>query len=419
MKSLVTGYIFSLFFSLIFSLAPYAVAEDSFLANGNNDFGSRLLLNQKLVAGNKVLSPYSAQQALLMLANGAQGSTLDLLLNNIAGEQQALAEVNTINAATLNRFDAWNQDDVVLQVVNSIWVHHTFAVENSFLRQLKNNYGAQIQNVNMEDANATAKLINNWVENKTKDPRRPALHGSIQNILEPSDLADARLLMVNALYVKGPWQIPFSEDATVADSFKLDRAGSIKSVKMMNNEGGYRYLGSQIPGNVRYPKGFEVIDLPLGQNAKLSMVIILPTVDDVATAEAYFEQPQVLNQTLKVLDEQPLAYGHVTLPKFKVESKIDFRDTLERLNMGLLFTEDADFTGISADSRLRVTRAIQKTLLDVSEYGVEAAAATSTAVGITGLEPPTFNFKADRPFIVILREVDFNNVLFIGTITNP
>ena len=57
--------------------------------------------------------------------------------------------------------------------------------------------------------------------------------------------------------------------------------------------------------------------------------------------------------------------------------------------------------------------------LQVNEEGSEAAA--STVIGIAGrsLNPSRVPFKANRPFLVLLREVALNTIIFMGRVPNP
>jgi serine protease inhibitor len=63
--------------------------------------------------------------------------------------------------------------------------------------------------------------------------------------------------------------------------------------------------------------------------------------------------------------------------------------------------------------KLFITRVLQKTFVDVDEQGTEAAAATITGVGIVSLPA---SFRADRPFLAIIRERFSGTILFIGKV---
>lgn len=68
----------------------------------------------------------------------------------------------------------------------------------------------------------------------------------------------------------------------------------------------------------------------------------------------------------------------LTLPKFKVESKLDLKAPLIGLGLKDIFEDSADLGGIlSGDAPpLKVSKIVQKAFIEVNEEGSEAAAAT-------------------------------------------
>jgi serpin B len=65
---------------------------------------------------------------------------------------------------------------------------------------------------------------------------------------------------------------------------------------------------------------------------------------------------------------------------------------------------------------------LQKVFFEIDEKGSEAAAATAIIVTTTALMPEVeepLQFIADRPFIFILKENQFNTPLFVGQFVSP
>ncbi|WP_158266458.1 serpin family protein [Allosphingosinicella deserti] len=68
---------------------------------------------------------------------------------------------------------------------------------------------------------------------------------------------------------------------------------------------------------------------------------------------------------------------------------------------------------------------IHQTFLDVDEFGSEAAAATAVVqVIVTGTSrrpppPPPVVFRADHPFLLLVRDVRTGAILFIGRYAGP
>ena len=69
---------------------------------------------------------------------------------------------------------------------------------------------------------------------------------------------------------------------------------------------------------------------------------------------------------------------------------------------------------------LSISAVVHKARVDVDEQGTEAAAATGVAVGVRAMrpeEPPTF--RADHPFVFLIRHNPTGAILFLGRVTNP
>jgi len=83
----------------------------------------------------------------------------------------------------------------------------------------------------------------------------------------------------------------------------------------------------------------------------------------------------------------------------------------------------ADFSGMNggADS-LYITDVLQKVSVKVDEKGSQAAAATGITIGVAialGQPPPPVVFRADHPFVYLIRDTSTNTVLFAGRISAP
>jgi serine protease inhibitor len=103
----------------------------------------------------------------------------------------------------------------------------------------------------------------------------------------------------------------------------------------------------------------------------------------------------------------------VFLPRFRMQWERQLNDDLQQLGMRLAFY-NADFTRMSPlGLSLIITRVLQKTFVDVDEEGTEAAAATMVGVGVTSMPAA---FRADHPFLVVIRERFSGTILFIGKI---
>ena len=113
----------------------------------------------------------------------------------------------------------------------------------------------------------------------------------------------------------------------------------------------------------------------------------------------------------------------VYLPKFKTTSQFELGDTLKSLGMNTAFDADkADFSGMTGGRDLFISAVIHKAFVDVNEEGTEAAAATGvimepTSAASDPTEPPVF--RADHPFVFMIRDNRNGSILFMGRMANP
>jgi serpin B len=71
------------------------------------------------------------------------------------------------------------------------------------------------------------------------------------------------------------------------------------------------------------------------------------------------------------------------------------------------------------DGTLYVSAVIHKAYVDVNEEGTEAAAATAVVTrSLASLTRPII-FRADHPFMFLIRDNRSGSILFMGRVTNP
>ena len=113
----------------------------------------------------------------------------------------------------------------------------------------------------------------------------------------------------------------------------------------------------------------------------------------------------------------------VFLPRFKLQMDMPLllNDPLMKLGMKEAFDEDrADFTGMhTSDAKLYISHVLHKAFVEVNEEGTEAAATTGVVIKERVLAPREIVFRADRPFLFLIRENKTGGVLFLGRCANP
>src|SRR5262249_1470537 len=112
----------------------------------------------------------------------------------------------------------------------------------------------------------------------------------------------------------------------------------------------------------------------------------------------------------------------VTLPKFKMTAEFKLVPTLMALGMKDPFdAAAADFSGMSDREGLVISDVIHKAFMEVNEEGAEAAGSTAVIVKEAAIAPPkqTPVFRADHPFLFLIRDNRNGSILFVGRLAKP
>lgn len=384
------------------SSVPIEASSDGDTAavvQGNTAFALDLYGKLKTEHGNLFLSPYSISTALAMTYAGARGDSEKQMANvlHFTPDNNQLHPSFALLEAQLNAIQG--KGDIELSVANALWLQNDYAFFKSFLDLIEKNYGAVINRVNFRGASEAVRIkINRWVEEKTKD--------KIMDLIKPGVLDSlTRLVLTNAIYFKGNWASQFETSKTKEETFWLDSGNSI-SVPMMVQKKDFRYVESE---------SLQILELPYTGN-DLSMIVLLPRErDGLGKLEASLTVENLTNW-LNLLKENEI---RVFLPKFKMTSQFSLSQTLASMGMPDVFTSKADFSGMTDKKDLYISAVIHKAFVDVNEEGTEAAAATAVAMRFLSMPSPPPVFRADHPFLFLIRHHSSESILFLGRVVNP
>ena len=387
-----------------FGMAQTPIAptpDQAAIVQGNNAFAVDLYGQLRRQDGNLFFSPESISTAFAMAYAGARGNTA----TEMATALHFTLPPDKLHPAMGALLTGLNgaHPGYQLHVADALWAEKDYTFLDDFLKLTSSDYGAGFNRVDFKGAPEAARsTINQWVEQKTED--------KIKDLLPPGSVkADTRLVLTNAIYFKGDWATQFSKAATQDEDFHLSATQTIKAPLMhLRTKFGYFSGGT-----------FQAVAIPY-KSGELSMIVFLP--NDAAGLP-------VLEQSFTAANVQNWLSGSwrnneiiLTLPKFRMSSEFELAEALGALGMKQAFKEGAaDFTGITGTRDLWISAAVHKAFVDVNEEGTEAAAAT--AIGMRGMamayEPPPIVFRADHPFVFLIRDNRSGGILFMGRVTDP
>lgn len=405
----------------------------------NNNFALELYAHvaKESPGHNLFFSPYSIVSALTMTAEGARGEAALQMGTVLRFPEKARRSDDTVvpwdtmsihmEMATLKRLLLDEDRTYEVNIANSLWLEQTYPFRPQFLAILNEAYGAAARHVDfMFNAAPTRLQINQSVEEQTKN--------KIKDLLAPDTInANTRFVLANAIYFKGNWADEFDERETQPEDFTLPDGSSIK-VPLMSQRSLFTHYAELKPDGTPdsatlnegppsfdtppNPDSFHILELGY-RGGDLAMAILLPKKHTGLPALERILTTDKLTQWLDTARRQEV---HVFLPKFKLEEKISLKQTLSAMGMPKAF-EPNGFLGMSdaADARkLYLSHVAHKAYVDVNEEGTEAAAATAV-VGraMSARYPPIPTFRADRPFLFLIRDKRTGTILFLGRMMRP
>jgi serpin B len=389
--------------------APMNPAADG-AVSGINHFTLDLFKRMGQPNDNLFLSPASVSTAMALAYRGARGVTADelrrVLYFSAPPETYLSVQAPILRAMT---FSATGRE---LSTNNSLWVQDGLSLNPAYLADTAANAGAGLWQVDYRaDPDRARVTINQWVSDKT--------HDRINNLLSPEDVTNkTRAILVNTIYWKGHWETAFPIAATKTQPFHLLDGETIPAL-LMHQEAGYQVLERN---------GVKAIDLPY-RGGEVSMTVLMPNRAGGLPAFEAGLTDATLTRWLAALDASEARPTIVTLPKMHLEWSGDLVGAFKALGVSAAFDARADFYGMAAvpsDQVLAIGHIIHQTWLDVDEEVSEAAAATAVVedVIVTRLlnppkPKPPFVFRADKPFLFLLRDRRTHAILFIGRYTGP
>jgi serpin B len=367
------------------------------VVRANNQFA--LDLHRILPGDNRIFSPSCLSTAMAMIYTGARGKTATEMAQALRFNlrQEDIAPAYQSLLATL---PAANHPGCTLTAANRLWGQQGYGFLEPFLVTTRERFGAGLTEVDFAKPERVCDLVNAWADKNTA--------GKIKQIIDPSLLTpQSRLVVTSAVYFKGLWAEPFKKEGTRTAPFFT--AGGEVDARFMHKVTPCRY-GSF--GSVK------ILEKPY-RGGEIAMLVLLPT-----------NEPDSLYDLEKSLSVENLGVWtsklnmetvDLSLPKFKLEATLPLNQALTSLGMVEVFDrKQADLSGMDGKGGLFLEQVLQRAYINVDEEGTEAAAVTAGMGGFFGGPVPEIKvFRADHPFLFLIRDTRTGCILFMGRLAKP
>jgi len=374
------------------------------LVDGNNKFAFDLYVALKETQGNLFYSPYSISQALAMTYVGARDDTEKEMAGTLhltLPQDRLHPAFNSLDQQLKARGQGAKGKDgkgFRLNIVNAIWGQVGYSFLADYLDMLAQNYGAGLRPLDFRTApESSRQVINKWVEDQTEQRIKDLIPaGGIDPL--------TRLVLTNAIYFNAAWANSFEKNLTRPEPFHL-LDGATEDVPMMRQTEQLGYAAAD---------GYQAVSLPY-DGRELEMVVLLPDEGKFAEFEKSLDADRAGSIISGIVPKQVA----LSLPRFKFESEFDLGKILADMGMPTAFSSMADFSGMTGNRDLSISKVVHKAFVGVDEAGTEAAAATAVIMRATAMPVKPLEVTIDRPFIFLIRDIQTGSIIFVGRVANP
>lgn len=367
----------------------------------NSSFAFELFQQNKETTKNILLSPFSISSALAMTYAGAKGETerqMSKTLHFSLSQPQVHEGFRNLMAGI---YPSEEQSGSDLKIANALWVQEKYGFLDNYYKICQKYYGSGFNYMDFKNQPEKSRVkINDWVEENTNK--------KIQNLIPENVITDAtKLVLTNAIWFKGNWEVPFNKKHSVVSDFYLQDGSSVKADFMNHHKEAFLYYRDSI---------LEILELPY-EGDKYVMKIFLPA-EGIKMAD--FEKQLSFDYFKSKKKLMKAKSMEVFLPRFGFTYSISLEEQLSAMGMPLAFSDAADFSGMTGKKDLKIDKVIHKAFIEVNEEGTEAAGATAVImVETTSFNPDKVVFNANRPFLFVIQDKENGSILFIGKLLNP
>jgi len=387
--------------------------KNDVLVGGSNEFGYDLAknLHNHDKSSNLWLSPFCISSCFSLVYPGSRGKTQSQI-SNVMGYPtdnsfdvtkqffalQSLIE-STYSGPSEND-DRWARKKSIVGIANKIYASKSLTLKQEYVDALDDGRESFIESDFDFEADDAVTIINQWVNKST--------NGLIDSIVDQVN-PDWRLVALNAIYLNGTFQSQFKKHMTSSNAFYSDtsRTEKVADCHLMHQIKNFDYFSD---GRHQFLK------FPFSDSEDLFVLFALPIADN----SGFISDKQVIDDVLTKLESTYIA---LALPKLSIETSYDLNKPLMELGIKDAFTSNADFSGMSETEKLQIDQVIHKTMVEMDENGLVAAAVTMIAMMKMSMmmdKPTPILFKADHPFQLFIIDGEHNNaILFMGNVNEP
>ncbi|KAM8783302.1 serpin A11 [Rhynchonycteris naso] len=379
--------------------SPTKSTPASQVSSSNTNFAFRLYrrLVLKTPSQNVFFSPVSVSTSLAMLSLGARSATKSQILQSMGFNL-----THTPESAIQQGF--WHlvhslgipRKDLRLRMGSILFIKKELPLQTEFLSNVKRLYESEVFSTDFSNSSTARRRINSYVEKKTQ--------GKVADLIQDLEPQTA-MVLVNYIFFKAKWEKPFNPQYTSKRYPFLVGKTTVK-VPMMHQEEQFAFgVDPELNCSV----------LQMDYRGDTAAFFVLPSKGRLRQLEQALS-----SRTLKKWSHSlQKRWIEVFIPKFSMSTSYDLETILPKMGIRNAFNKNADFSGITKRDFLQVSKAAHKAVLDISEEGTEAAAATATKLTIRSNDGSPHTICFNRSFLLLIVDRATETMLFLGKVENP
>ncbi|XP_077322762.1 serine protease inhibitor A6-like [Lithobates pipiens] len=336
---------------------------------------------------NLLISPISIYTTFSMLALGARSRTHKEILIALGLEDTVTDE--ELHDANRKLLQVLSQpaNDMEFKDHKEVFIDESVKILPEYKQNMAQYYNASISTINFNDPENTEKTIFKLVSDRADNKK--------QNMV----------ILDNARF-QGKWQSEFHKENTEKRNFMLNEEKT-KLVPTMHQQGMYMtYKDTEVE--------CDVVEVPYAGN--ISLLVIVPKLGDIDRVVQTLT-PQRIKNYFSFMKTSML---DLYLPKVSFKDQFSLKYIMSLMGMESLFSsEDADFSGISEDGKIQLINIYHQSSTNIEELEAVASGVTDTRVHYNLNLNSNPEFKADRPFLMLIYHKVTQTILWIGRVTNP
>jgi len=348
-----------------------------------------------------VVSPLGPQLLLSLIAKESQGNTLKEIIDVIGGDgNRKLGKLVKLLTSEVT--------DRELSIATAMFVNADYAdsLKESYASE-SNKSSVLIASCDFKNTKKVQQKYNEWLRRST--------NGVIKS--EPLSVdRDTKMILTSSMYFKGNWIFEFTPHSEPLmfkkSSFESFPVTTIKSVYKKYH---YGYLNDN---------NGEWLSIPY--NSTEALLILLPNKTKNFNQMEDFIRATPSSDISDIMDiingrQEPNTLVNITMPRFKIESSTNLKESLKKMGVSKIFDRDAQFYPLKEDQPMQVSSATQTSSLEVNEKGSVGASVSKFAVVALSIKAPVkhVNFIVDRPFVAVVVNRLYRVPYFIAQVTDP